>query len=749
MFQYLTEENVFRRFELSKQYTDSLTIPFSEYQRLANNKPKPGLDKHYPRNTDGTTASIIHKTPRRVVQVLPTGRILYPDNDWVAIVANFILTHVIYKNANHQYMLIEKCWQAIEGSLTRGFSPIYRPYLHHGDYVGPDWVNPWWGDIFVQPGKISDEDSNYLFLRTWWREEDIEALIDRVGKMDKDDATDSGWNVTNLQEVKDKEQTKDEKAMTPTDRASAVNQRGGIELIIGLQRGIGSQFLMFHRESNLIVRATKNKDPRGEIPLIFNYCETNGYNPFGRGFVELVAPLQNLMDTEDQMYQFNRALMLAPPVKKHGTYNKSQLQLQPNAIWDLGVDPKNDAEPVTIDSTALANYSTLYSLNQSRLYQLLSAPTASVSQTAGNSQFSKTTQGVQQVQQNLSIDDNFIRKKFEYAFERWSEGAINDWFACHSGKEQLQLDSETASKLRDLAADKFDQSLLDENDVLTIDYDQVTEVIRFKVDPSSSQELEDQQQMQLMGQLQPLMTPQMRWFLGQNGWKLDLGQWYYELFNKSNVDNIDKIIYKMNDQEAQAALQEPYPIIDPPDIRLIGSVPPDAMSAALAMGGVNLPPGTNVADTPIKLEDIYKDPGTSPMIKAQIVQKAGLQPDINDTANQMDTNDLQHGAKQAEALNTGSQHLQQAANPAPPADQSGPQQQPPQTDPNLAETDNVAPAPMNSVKFSPNDMAAIGEMRRQNVHPQVIGEAMAMLHSGHPAATVMAHVTKRMSGKVL
>ncbi len=510
MYQYLTPENIFTRFDSSKTYTDSLTTKFPEYQRIADNRHKDNMEKHLPKNTDGTTASIIKKTPRRVVQQLPTGKV--EGAGWLPIVATYILSHEILLNANSQYDLLEKCWQTVEGSLTRGYSPIYCPIVHSGDYIGPDWINPWWGDVYIQPGKLSDTDSQYIFLRSWWREEDIDALIARL---EKPDAVDGGWDVSVLREIKSHEQTKDDKAMTPSDKAQAVNARGGIELITGFQRGVGGQFLTMHRETKKIARTKKNKDPRGGIPVNFNYCETDGTNPFGRGFVSLVAPLQNLMDSDDQMYQFNRALMLGPPIIKKGTWNKSQAQFVPNSIWDLGNVPTNTAEALKIDSSALTNYPNLYQLNQSRLYNLLSAPSTAIPSGVGGIQNSKTPDGVKQTNANLSIDDNFIRKKFEASFANWAETAVNLWFAEHEGIEELQLDAETAAKLRNL--EDFDPANLSDDNKVRINYDDDTEVLKFQVDASTSQKQDDVVQVAtITGLLQTLeKTPALQGVIPQ------------------------------------------------------------------------------------------------------------------------------------------------------------------------------------------------------------------------------------------
>lgn len=108
-FSYLTPDNVFKRYDAAKTYAEQLTRPFPEFSRIAQNRAIES-EKDYPNVTDGTTASIIRKTPRRIVQQLPTGTVVTDDEGWLGIVADFILSNKIIPYANEEYDLIQKSW---------------------------------------------------------------------------------------------------------------------------------------------------------------------------------------------------------------------------------------------------------------------------------------------------------------------------------------------------------------------------------------------------------------------------------------------------------------------------------------------------------------------------------------------------------------------------------------------------------------------------------------------------------------
>lgn len=493
-FSYLNTKNIFDQYETSKRHTELLTDPFPEFERISRNKPHESIDNRYPKTTDGTTAAVIRKTPRRVVQKLPSGVVKSDDeDDWLPIVAQFIYTNKILEYANTEYDLLTKCWNILEKGLTFGSAATYTPFVNHDGYFCSDLTSPYWGDVFLQPGKKSGYDCNYVFLRSWWQKEDVEALIRQEKKLKKNakkrgEEYESSWDLKALRKVLNSETMKDDQATTPAEEERVTNPTG-IEFVTAFQEGVNAIFYTFNPGSKEIVRRKTNKDPRGKTPIDWMYADVDGSNPLGRGIVELVGGLQNLIDSDMQMYQYNRALMLNPPVIKRGAgFSKNQVVYEPGRIIDLGSSENANVEPLTIDTSAVTNYPNLYGLQKSQLLNLVGSPDSSISSESGNPSFSKTDSGVKQQEAAVSVDDNYVRKMFEKWFERWSETAINLYFAERKGVEELQLDKETADKLRELAQKgKFDETMLSEDNKIRIDYDTATPALRFRVDASTSE----------------------------------------------------------------------------------------------------------------------------------------------------------------------------------------------------------------------------------------------------------------------
>lgn len=517
VFAFLKEDNLSKKFSAAKVYTESLTEPFPEFDRIARNIPHRGKDPRYPNTTDGTTAATIRKLGKRVVQQLPTGTVESDEDDaWLPIVAGFVYTNKILPYANIEYDLIQKCWQVIERGGTFGATATYTPFVNHDGYFCPDLVLPYWGDVFIQPGKKSGYDCDYVFIRSWWQEDDIDALIDGEKKRAKDakdrgETYESTWDLKALETAKNMSTHKDEKAKTPHETDRNVDA-DGIPVITGFQKGVGATFYTFliggTENEVTIIRRKKNKDPRGKFPIDWYYHDTDGANPLGRGIVELIGGLQNLIDSDMQMYQFNRALMLAPPVIKRGNFSKKKIVYAPNAIIDVGTDPDADVKPLNVDTSAVVNYPDLYGLQKSQLLNLVSSPDTSISAEVGNPGFGKTPTAINAQQATISVDDNFIRKMFEAWFENWSETAINLYFAERSGIEELQLDDDTANELRELVKEgKLPPDFISDDDKIMIDYDTATPALKFRVDASTSKMKDDNAQLNaLQGLVQTLDT---------------------------------------------------------------------------------------------------------------------------------------------------------------------------------------------------------------------------------------------------
>lgn len=491
-FSFLTEENILDLCSASKDYTEKLTQPFEEYSRLARNKPHAKIPKAFPKTTDGTSASIIIKSARRAVQQLPTGVVSTSDeySPW-PIIAEFVYLEKILPNANAEYDLIHKVWITIENGESFGSQCVFTPVAYNDDELLPDYLIVSWRDVFIQPGKRSASDSDYLFVRTWWQKTDVDKLIDaekeRRRTAKKEGALyEPTWDLKALEEIKEAIVTKDSKDQSEAEQQYSLDP-SGIEIITGFQIGHNATFFTFNPTTKKIVRRKKNKDPRAKIPLNWYFYDADGVNPLGRSVLELIGPLQNLIDSDMQAYQYNRAAALRPTINVYGDVNERTLEFKPNGLNKIK-NPNVRIEAMSVDTSAIRDYPNLYGLQKSQMLNLVNSPDTSISAEVGNPGFGKTPQALKTQQAQLSIDDNALRKGFEAFFEEWSETAINLYFAEREGVEIIQLDTDTAQRLRDLESKGhvLDGVVLDDENKATVDFSKAKGVLKFKIDASTT-----------------------------------------------------------------------------------------------------------------------------------------------------------------------------------------------------------------------------------------------------------------------
>ena len=473
--------------------------PLKENERLSRNKPHPGIDKAYPKVTDGTTAAIIEETPKRYIQQLPSVNVATSEGEWLDVFANWKLNEDIVPNANCQAEPLIKCWRAGSNAMTFGSQPAYIFMDAYQGEIRANFKLPYITHVFYQKGKISDKESALMFIEAWYQESDIDYIIETAPE---------GWDVKKLKNLKTKKSTKNEDQQTATERDNDKEDSEGIRLIHAFQDGIGATFYSFDPEDGTIYREKVNKDPRGKMPIETLYYLNDLSNPVGRSIIDFVGGMQNLLDSHTQAFQYMQALMYNPPLKKRGDIPQGALKYVPNAIWDMGNSPANDVEPVQINSNALSNFPQTFGLVKSQILNIAGTQDTSISSEAGNPGFSKTQAGVKALQERLGVSDNYLRKQFETWYGRICETMLNLTFAETDGVIEEDLDPKTAAKLRELLPEGNDIITWkdEESDTVIVDYSLLGQKpVNVQVDAATSKAREDEDQVEKITAFMELM----------------------------------------------------------------------------------------------------------------------------------------------------------------------------------------------------------------------------------------------------
>lgn len=606
--------------------------PFAEFERIADAEPHPGIDKSMPKVTDGTLANEIDEQPKRVIQQVPTAKVQQTSDDWLSIVADFIIRTEIIPNDDQIAALIQKCWGLTSKSLTYGSQPAFVQFINKGDYFGTGFSLPYIKDVILEEGKLSDRDSNVIFLKSWFRPSQIRQIIAKEKMLGESatkrgDTYQSGWDVVNLQEILDGhyEQQKDANSKSTEETAKNVNN-GYILLVTAFQRGIGANFYTFHPRSKLLVRTKKNPDPRGVIPIHMMYAVMNFKNPYGRGAVKKSGGMQNLLDSEVQSYQYMRALLNNPPLIIKGNIPSSVIKYAPAAQWRVGSDPQAGIEPVKLETASLESFPNNYALIKSQIISGFGADDNNSTPAASGAASSKTDTGVAAQQTKLGIADNYVRRQFEAVYEEVLETEINLYFAESDGIRVFTLDAETAEKIRNI-----DPTLVNDKNQIQIDFSKETEKLRVKVDPSSSEEVDDEVRSQALSQAITIANedPYFSSKLAADGYDWHPGTAYKELFSIGALRSVDAIITKLpqgkvdptTGQEQKAQPTWTAPIYDKPTVHIdYKDLPPTAQQQVLGSSQVQV--SEQDVLTP-NIEQIAGGKSENPVHAAQVDPQTG------------------------------------------------------------------------------------------------------------------------------
>lgn len=646
-----TKDQIDEAYRAADKFIQPYFEPLAEFERIARNKPHPNVIKaKLPRVTDGTLASVVQSQPRRIIQRLPTGRVHSPLAADLEPYVNYIWTNQILPHANTSGDPLQKWWITSTRAKTYGSQPIYSFFKNDGEYYGADFVPPYIKDVRPEPGCLNANDSEYMFLVSWWTKGHVQALIEREKKLkrkakERSDQYDSKWNLSALAELLDGLEPKEQAAKSPAEDKDTA--QGYVKIIHAFQRGIDENFFSYSPKLNKIVRTWTNPDPRGCLPIHYMYETLDLSNPLGRGTVELSGGMQNLLDSRVQTYQLTQTLMTSPPVMKWGNVKTASIKLKPSQVIDMGMDQNSKLEPWRIETQAIANFANDYGLIKSQILNLTNNQDTSVGASAGNPSFSKTPAGVNANQQRVGVEDNYFRKQFETAFEAVSETMLNLHFAESDGTQEIALTEEFLEQIQgdepeapdDKARRKGPITVDPAKKQATIAYSDIKTKFKFEVNPTSTKVPDDEDQVAKLHELLQDAGTNMRvmtYFLGQSGYDFKVGELYRDLYSRLGVENIDRIMVKMPPDQAKQAKQQPFPILDPPQIRLMGNIPNSDVGAALAQGGVNVDPKASTMQDTVDIGDIIKDPSTTVAEKAQIKQMVGITPDPN--AVQVDPN---------------------------------------------------------------------------------------------------------------
>ena len=538
---------------------------YHEYERLADNELIPDLDESLPEVNDGTLAASLYKLPKRIVSTKLKGRATAKDRDeaWITELANMQWENEIIPKANSQAPFHRKWKDAVRKAAIYGSVPLITLLVERGDEVVADFIVAQPQDVKLEPGKVSDYDSDVMFWDVYFTRQQVKNLIERAKKENKEakENPDDGynkWNIPALQEIyksnPEEERAPNEDYNTNSNNGSQAKKKG-IKFCVVVQRGVKAPFYMYHKGMKKTVREWSNPDPSGDLPIHFLYCYQDFVNPYGIGIVKLAGGTQNVLDYMRQADVLATQLGFRPPVSISGDIDTADLDsivYAQDAQWYTGNAVVKREEISNQIYSQLPNRISMY---KTSLNQLIPTGDTSISSEAGDPNYSKTPAGVKFQEASLSIDDEDFKDNFYMTYEAVARSMINTKFANMQGIDLMKLSDEQRDILMKAGLEFPVDAEGNPTNELEVVWDEARVVVDFEIDAEQDKTKDDEKRLEGLTRVLELQAsdPNFDMALQMSGKRLNKGELLSEIISLT-TDN-DKIIEDI-DPEEQAMQEE-------------------------------------------------------------------------------------------------------------------------------------------------------------------------------------------------
>lgn len=634
--------------DLKSLYTQSTTeahiwrADYPQFERLADNGLMEGLDTNLPEVNDGSLAAALFKLPKRIVSSKLSGTVKATNRDeaWLSELANMVWQKEIIPRANTQAPFIRKWKDAVRKAGIYGSVPIITLFVESGGKRHADFIVGQPQDVTLEPGKVSDYDSDVQFWDIYYTKLQLTNMIEQAEEETKaksktsEDAYNE-WNVKALKDILASDNLEERASMdTPRQEQDKNVRPQGFKFCIAVQKGVDAPYYMYHKATDTTVREWSNPDPTGDTCIHFLYCYQDFINPYGIGIIKLAGGTQNVLDYMRQADVLATQLGLRPPINIQGDAESADLDslvYAQDALWFTGNAVVKREELANGVYEQLPGRIQMYKTSLNQLIPL--GDTSATAAQTGDPTQSKTPAGVKLQAANLSIDDEDFKDNFYITYAAVAKSMINTHFANMEGTDLMKLSDDERDILRKAGMEFPETPDGEMSNQVEVEWDTVRATFDFEVDPEQDKAKDDADKLEGLTRVAELIAsdPTLEMELATSGKKLNKGELYSEIISLTS-DN-DKIITDISPDEETGGVDENGQPIAPPQAAGAQPQPPKMPSESL-----------NYKDAP---EDI----------KRQIEQQAGLQPSQMQSPGQTELDQKQQQLDQASQQQDHSQTM--------------------------------------------------------------------------------------------
>lgn len=616
------EEYAWTYYEAQKQ-ARLFFQPFNEYERIAQNKIRNDLPPNMPRVNDGSLSGLLNETPMRILAQPFTGSAkitesVDPDSGqpaapqpWLGEVTNILWDKEITPYANMEAPFFQKQVLALYRALVYGSCPIYDFFTNRNGKRGVDFVLPYIRDVYLEVGKHSDLDSDYIFMDQYYTRLQIDKIL-AAGNRVEATGIKSPWDLKALKQIRDShvESQKEYLAKNPSERNRPVRSTQ-IRFTTVFQRGVNAPFDTFYAEGNKedvqVVKHKINEDPTGDLPIHFLYAYSDLFNPYGKGQIELSGGTQNVLDYMTQVHVLANQVGLQPPILIEGDRSSTDLDSMiyaPTQYWFTG---QAKVSMMETSSGVLKEFPTAYGLYKNQLINMQGTSTTDLVNESEDPSKGKTPAAINTQTDRQNSHDNYLLNQTVQTFSKVFKSMLNIYFANMQGTQVLKLAADDAVNLMRVGlipADKNGQpSVLQ----FEVEFEKMKGKFDFEINPDSSRKKSNMEQVDhLESIIEDIReNPYMLQYIRSTGFDLNVGELYAEIITHLGINNLQKILTPLSPQEKAQAQLIPPMVFDKPSIQMhYPDIPATAQVALLGRLGL-----------PVTLMDVLMGPVLDPNIR--------------------------------------------------------------------------------------------------------------------------------------
>ena len=582
-------------------------LPFNEYERIAANKVRDDLAPNMPRVNDGSLSGLLNETPMRILAQPFTGNAKVTESidpetsqpaapqPWLTELINVLWNKEIVPYANMEAPFFQKQVLALYRALVYGSCPIYDFFTNRNGRRSVDFVLPYIRDVYLEVGKHSDLDSDYIFMDQYYTRLQIDKILAAGNKVEATGVK-SPWNLKALQQIRDShvESQKEYLAKNPSERNRPVRSTQ-IKFTTVFQRGVNAPFDTFYAEGNkedvVVVKSKINEDPTGDLPIHMLYAYSDLFNPYGKGQIELSGGTQNVLDYMTQTHVLANQVGLQPPILIEGDRSQTDLDSMiyaPTQYWFTG---NAKVSMMETSSQVLKEFPTAYGLYKNQLINMQGTSTTDLVNESEDPSKGKTPAAINTQTDRQNSHDNYLHNQTVQTFQRVFKSMLNIFFANMQGTTVIKLEADDAVRMMRVGLIPTDKNGQPQVQQLELEWDKLRGKFDFIIDPDSSSKKSNMEQVEHLENILGFIrdNPYMLQYIRSTGYDLNIGEVYSEIITHLQLQNTEKILTPLSPQEKAQAMLIPPMVFDKPSIQMhYPDIPATAQVQLLSRLGLNV-----------------------------------------------------------------------------------------------------------------------------------------------------------------